>query len=112
MRRLLRPLTRLTRLAALLVWVAQLGIAAAPAADGRAGPSAAPHAEAYGTRVHYAHTPELCPACAAYALLGQSELVARSARVEAPLARTAPVAVEWVSVTRRLTAAQPRGPPA
>jgi hypothetical protein len=110
MRTLFRPLARLTRLAALLVWAAQLGVTAAPVADGRA--SAAPHVEADGTRLHYAHCPELCPACAAAAIAGAPELPAPVHPAVAG-ARTQPQAVAQRAVpTPRLVAAQPRAPPA
>ena len=107
-----RPLARLTRLAALIVWAAQLGLLGVSVAEARAEASAAPHVEPYGTRLHYAHTPELCVACAAHALLGHADV----ARPPVPVisgdrGTTAPTAARRPSHVLRVAVARPRAPP-
>ena len=110
-----RPLARLTRLAALIVWAAQLGLFGVSAADARAEARAAPHVEASGSPLHDAHTPDVCVACAAHALLGLSH----SHVVRAPVpvisvarATRVPTAERRSSYAAPVAAARPRAPPA
>lgn len=110
-RDLRRFLDRLTRLAALLVWVGQLGLVVAPFADAHAGEGSAAHVEARGEARHAAHNPDLCYACASQALTG-SPPAAR-----APLAAPARVLAAPIAASTELRSAawtlasRPRAPP-
>ena len=58
----------LSTVAALLAFVAQLVLVAAPLAEGREGRSVGPHWDAAGTTAHHAHSEESCVACQARTL--------------------------------------------
>jgi hypothetical protein len=114
MRHLVRParlLDGLFRLAALLAWVGQLAVLGAPLVEAGAGTNAAPHVESHGNPLHHAHTPELCPACAALALVGRPEW-ARSPLVEPTAVAERPADAPAIGVSRSISdAARPRAPP-
>jgi hypothetical protein len=68
-------LLHVVRLVALLAWVGQTVIVAAPVLDANAAVNWAPHVESHGSPLHHAHTPNLCAACSAIALVGRPEPV-------------------------------------
>jgi hypothetical protein len=110
--RTLRALVeRVYRLIALLAWVGQLAVGAAPLVEASAGATRGPHIEAHTNPLHHAHDPDICPACAAYALV--AHLVPQQSPLgEVPIARPAvpPHRAVWPS-THASPAALPRAPP-
>jgi hypothetical protein len=104
-------LERAFRLVALLAWVGQLAVVGAPLVEASAGTQRGPHVEAHTNPLHHAHNPDLCPACAALALVGRPEParapIAESARAyhEPPTAHVAGAS------DHDSPAARPRAPP-
>jgi hypothetical protein len=108
----LRPIVALAlRLVTLLAWVGQLAVLGAPLLEARAGTSTAPHVEAHTNPLHHAHNPDLCPACAAQALVGRPES-GRAAIVETIVDHATPTIAPFVATrARRYPASRPRAPP-
>lgn len=106
-----RARSRLITILALLATLGQLAVTLiAPLADGRAGQSAAAHAEEQGVTQHYAHNEATCVACAATTL--SSLPIARRTYLPfetAVLRPPAPAAHPTPRASSRATS--PRAPP-
>ena len=96
---------------AMLAMVAQMGVALAPLAEGRPGPSMSSHIEAPGAHGHYTHDEATCAACQARSIQGTTSRPALPAldNVEAPtqLSRS----VDRVVSSGVHLHANPRAPP-
>jgi hypothetical protein len=110
--RSLHPVLRhVLRLVALLACVGQVGMVVAPYMDAHAGENMVVHVESHGSPLHHAHNPDLCPACAALALVGPPE----SGRIPLPEAYVRQI--QPATVVARpahyvfARAARPRAPP-
>jgi hypothetical protein len=99
------------RLIALLAWAGQSAIVVAPIVDARAVGNAAPHIESHGSSPHQAHSPDVCAACTAIALVGRPEPV-RTLPPSLPLAPAAVLrAIAGPLYVARRSDAHPRAPP-
>lgn len=76
--RLNRPLARLFgQAAAIVAFVAQLGVLGAGVAEGRGGIGYGAHFDRGGTSTHYVHDESLCAACQARSLHGVARIPQR-----------------------------------
>ena len=104
-------LARIFRLAALLAWVGQLAVLGAPFVEASAGATTAPHVESHSNPLHHAHNPDLCPGCAAIALVGLP-VAGRSPIPDGAVVVSQPAREKPRHARDRLTAAaRPRAPP-
>jgi hypothetical protein len=108
------PLTapRIRKLAAAFIATAQFAIVAfGPLVDAWEPPSAPSHVEEFGVRLHYAHDPDNCAACAASHMVGDAPRVPMPALEMASHADARTVTIVAPAMFRDGSPKSPRAPP-
>ena len=97
---------------AMLAMVAQMGVALAPLAEGRSGPSMSSHVEAPGWHGHYTHDEATCAACQARSIQGTTSRPAVPALDDARAPLQLSRSVDRIVSIDVHPHANPRAPPA